>query len=33
MCEPAIEANGLAWAVRAEASEIVSLGQAAVLTA
>jgi len=33
MCEPAIDANGLAWAMRAEATEIVSLGQAAVLTA
>jgi hypothetical protein len=33
MCEPAVSANGLAWAVRASASEIAALGQAAAMTA
>lgn len=33
MAEPAISANGLAWAVRAGAAEISALGQAAVMTA
>jgi len=33
MCEPAIAANGLAWAVRADALEIAELGRAAALTA
>lgn len=33
MCEPAISARGLAWAVRASAAEIASLGQAAAMTA
>jgi len=33
LCEPAIAANGLAWAVRASAVEITALGQAAALTA
>ena len=33
MCEPAIAANGLAWAVRASAIEIAELGRAAALTA
>jgi hypothetical protein len=33
MCEPAIAANGLAWAVRANALEIAELGRAAALTA
>lgn len=33
MAEAAINANGLAWAVRAAATEITALGQAAVLTA
>ena len=33
MCEPAISANGLAWAVRAGAEEIAALSEAAVLTA
>jgi hypothetical protein len=33
MTEPAIATNGLAWAVRASASEIASLGQAAAMTA
>jgi hypothetical protein len=33
MCEPAVSANGLAWAVRAGASEIAALGQAAAMTA
>ena len=33
MCEPAIAANGLAWAVRAGAAEIAALGQAAAMTA
>lgn len=33
MCEPAIAANGLAWAVRAGAAEIAAAGQTAVLTA
>ena len=33
MCEPAINAQGIAWAVRAGAREISSLGQAAAMTA
>jgi len=33
MCEPAVSANGLAWAVRAGAAEIAALGQAAAMTA
>jgi hypothetical protein len=33
LCEPAISANGLAWATRASAVEISALGHAAVLTA
>lgn len=33
MCEPAVAARGLAWAVRAPAAEIVAIGQAAALTA
>jgi hypothetical protein len=33
MCEPAIAANGLAWAVRASTSEIAALGQASAMTA
>jgi hypothetical protein len=33
MTEPAIATNGLAWSVRANASEIASLGQAAAMTA
>lgn len=33
MCESAISANGLAWAVRAGANEIAALGQAAAMTA
>lgn len=33
MCEPAIAANGLSWAVRARASEIAALSHAAALTA
>jgi predicted Zn-dependent protease DUF2268 len=33
MCEPAIAANGLAWAVRANAIDIAELGRAAALTA
>jgi hypothetical protein len=33
MCEPAIAANGLAWAVRANALEIAALGHAAAMTA
>jgi len=33
LCEPAIAANGLAWAVRAGAAEIAALGQAAAMTA
>ena len=33
MCDPAISANGLAWAVRAAADEIAALSQAAVMTA
>jgi hypothetical protein len=33
MCEPAIAANGLAWAVRANALEITALGHAAAMTA
>jgi hypothetical protein len=32
-CEPAIAANGLAWAVRANASEIAAIGQSAAMTA
>lgn len=33
MCEPAIAANGLAWAIRAGAAEIAALGHAAAMTA
>jgi hypothetical protein len=33
MCEPAIAARGIAWAVRAGATEIAALGQAAAMTA
>ena len=33
MCEPAASANGLAWAVRANAGEIAAIGQAAALSA
>ena len=33
MCEPAVAARGLAWAVRANAAEIAAIGQAAALTA
>lgn len=33
LCEPAIAANGLAWAVRASAAEIAALGPAAAMTA
>jgi predicted Zn-dependent protease DUF2268 len=33
ICEPAVAARGLAWAVRAPAAEIVAIGQAAALTA
>ena len=33
LCEPAITANGMAWAIRASAVEISALGHAAVLTA
>jgi hypothetical protein len=33
MCDAAIDMNGLAWAVRAEATEIAALGQTAVLSA
>jgi Predicted Zn-dependent protease (DUF2268) len=33
MCEPAIAANGLSWAMRARASEIAALSHAAALTA
>lgn len=33
MCEPAIQARGLPWAIRAGAAEIVALGQAAVVSA
>jgi hypothetical protein len=33
MCEPAISANGLAWAARASAVEIAALSHAAALTA
>lgn len=33
MCEPAINAQGIAWALRAGAREISSLGQAAAMTA
>jgi hypothetical protein len=33
LCEPAIAANGLAWAIRAGAAEIAAIGQAAALTA
>ena len=33
MAEPAVDANGLAWAVRASAAEIAALGQAAAMTA
>jgi Predicted Zn-dependent protease (DUF2268) len=33
LCEPAVAANGLAWAIRAGAAEIAALGQAAAMTA
>lgn len=33
LCEPAVAANGLAWAVRAGAAEIAALEQAAAMTA
>jgi uncharacterized protein YjaZ len=33
MCDAAIDMNGLAWAVRAEATEIAALGQTAALSA
>ncbi len=33
LCEPAIAANGLAWAMRASSAEISALGHAAVMTA
>jgi hypothetical protein len=33
MCEPAIAAQGLAWAVRASAAEIAAIGQSAAMTA
>jgi len=33
MCEPAVAANGLAWAVRADAAQISAFGQSAELTA
>jgi hypothetical protein len=33
MAEPAIAANGIAWAVRANAAEIAAIGQAAAMTA
>jgi hypothetical protein len=33
LCEPAVAANGLAWAVRAGAAEIAAIGQAAAMTA
>jgi uncharacterized protein YjaZ len=33
LCEPAIAANGLAWAMRASSVEISALGHAAVMTA
>jgi hypothetical protein len=33
MCEPAIAANGLSWAVRASANELAALSHAAALTA
>lgn len=33
MCEPAIAAHGLAWAVRANANEIAAIGQSAAMTA
>lgn len=33
MCEPAISAEGLAWAIRANAAEISSLAQSAAMTA
>jgi hypothetical protein len=33
MAEPAIAAHGLAWAVRASAEEITTLGNAAAATA
>jgi hypothetical protein len=33
LCEPAINANGLAWAVRASAAEISAVGQAAAMSA
>ena len=33
MCEPAINSEGIAWAVRASAAEITALGEAAAMTA
>jgi hypothetical protein len=33
LCEPAIAANGLAWAMRASSVEISALGHTAVMTA
>jgi Predicted Zn-dependent protease (DUF2268) len=33
LCEPAVAANGLAWAIRAGAAEIAALGRAAAMTA
>jgi len=33
MCEAAINAEGLAWALRANAAEISSLGHSAAMTA
>ena len=33
LCEPAVSAHGLAWAIRASAAEIAALGHAAALTA
>ncbi|MDB4877344.1 MAG: hypothetical protein JWM41_3790 [Gemmatimonadetes bacterium] len=33
MCEPAINARGLSWAIRANAAEIAALGQAEAMTA
>jgi hypothetical protein len=33
LCEPAINANGLAWAIRASAAEISAVGQAAAMIA
>jgi hypothetical protein len=33
MCEPAINAHGIAWSVRAGAREISTFGQTAAMTA